>query len=384
MIASGQRFTLALRSDGTVWAWGDNSFGQLGHTIDPDEPYSLLPVQVSFPGLTEEEYIVSVAAGENHAMALTNTGKLFTWGSNDRRQLGLRLTWGFEGDQVEPDRLSQPTQVTLNATATGAEAKVIKMVAGTAHSAALTESGRVYTWGDNSQGQLGIKAAQSVRTGTPQLVSGMSKIIDISEGATADTVRVVRYDGTMWAWGKNSDGQLNSFSGNDYYNEPVIVRLDDSGLVRTVEDANGDPVEEIGIPAGEKIVRVVDGQHHSVALLTNGALIMWGSNVDYQMAELKKDLVGGISDEEYKPHYVPGFKGIGALPEMQTVADGSVQEKAQDGYAVSIAAGAVHSIILAADQTVWNWGSPNEGRLGQDNDLPYQCLRFTRSCPPRP
>ena len=48
---------------------------------------------------------------------------------------------------------------------------------------------------------------------------------------------------------------------------------------------------------------------------------MWGSNVDYQMAELKKDLVGGISDEEYKPHYVPGFKGIGALPEMQTVAD---------------------------------------------------------------
>ncbi|MDE6107364.1 MAG: hypothetical protein K2F83_01650, partial [Oscillospiraceae bacterium] len=245
MMAAGYRFTLALRSDGTVWAWGANEYGQLGHTIDPDEPYSLLPTQVNFPGLDEEngEHIVSIAAGDRHALALTNKGRLYAWGDNSTRQLGLRLTWGFTGDQTEPDRLSVPTLVTLSATATGADAKVVKMVAGTNHSAALTESGRVYTWGANDQGQLGINAPLTTRTGTPQLVSGMSKVIDLSDGATADTVRVVRYDGVMWGWGRNNNGQINTISGLPNYTEPVIVRLETEGLERVVgQDADGNDI----------------------------------------------------------------------------------------------------------------------------------------------
>ena len=432
MISSGQQYTLALRSDGTVWAWGDNQYGQLGHTIDPKEAYSLLPVEVNFPGLEPDEHIVSISAGEYHALALTNKGRLYAWGSNAHGELGLRLTWGFTGDQVEPDRLSQPTVVTLSDTATGSDSRVVKMVAGITHSVALTESGRVYTWGSNSQGQLGMNWANSVHTGTPQQVPGMSKVIDLSEGARGDTVRVVRYDGTMWGWGLNLNGQINTESGRANYMSPIIIKLGTDSLRRemgrvdsevnttdltivvnaaanreyalyngttqvtagfTVKDARNRTVSsdtgwyssnlgrltfyvdapadmndyhveavEVGIPEGQKIIRVADGKNHSLALLTDGSIITWGSNTNNQLAnpDAEQPTVDGDGNNtndnpkllRNDPMYVVGF-------------DGSEDSK----YAVAIAANANHALAITAEEHVWTWGENGWGRLGQGDTV---------------
>jgi len=73
-LAGGESFSIVLKSDGTVWTFGDNGFGQLGDNSTTD---SKVPKQVS--GLTG---IVAVAAGGYHAMALTNTGNLYVWGYN--------------------------------------------------------------------------------------------------------------------------------------------------------------------------------------------------------------------------------------------------------------------------------------------------------------
>ena len=83
-IEAGKKFTIALREDGTVWAWGDNTYGQLGQG---NRVSAKKPVQVQ--NLTN---IVSVAAGDNHAIAIDKLGNVYTWGLNSKGQLGNRTT----------------------------------------------------------------------------------------------------------------------------------------------------------------------------------------------------------------------------------------------------------------------------------------------------
>src|SRR3954447_4402802 len=96
-IATGDGQTLALRSDGTVWAWGQNDHGQVGVVTDPcpihDRPCSRMPVPV--PGLHD---ITAVAAAQDSSFALRSDGTVWAWGDNARGQLGT----GVPGDTVAP------------------------------------------------------------------------------------------------------------------------------------------------------------------------------------------------------------------------------------------------------------------------------------------
>ena len=278
MVSSGKSHVLALRDDATVWAWGSNVYGQLGQNKDPEAPYSALPVQVTFPGLGERDYITMVSAGEHHSAAPTHDGHLYTWGSNTDEdgaligQLGLKLSLNLGEGSKEPVFVTTPTKVKLSNTASGADARIAKVVTGILHTAVLTESGRVYTWGDNQYGQLGIGVStNSIKhSSEPKLVNGMSKVIDIAEGARGDSIHVVRYDGTLWGWGKNNNAQIHSTSIQDFYNAPVISKLDFSHLT----NADG----TTGLPKGVQIIKIYDGKDHTLAMLNNGPLIAWGNN----------------------------------------------------------------------------------------------------------
>ena len=178
-IAGGANHTLALKSDGTVWAWGSNFHGQLGDGSNTDRT---TPVQVS--GLSD---VTAIAGGGDHAIALKSDGTVWAWGFNFYGQLGD----GSNTDRTTPVQVSGLSDVTA-------------IAGGYEHTIALESNGTVWTWGLNDHGQLG-DGTTTIRT-TPLPVSGLRGVTTIA-GGYEHTI-ALKSDGTVWAWGYNLYGEL--------------------------------------------------------------------------------------------------------------------------------------------------------------------------------
>lgn len=142
MIAGGLSYSLALAKDGTVWAWGRNSYGQLG---DGTTTTSSLPVQVKgSAGTGTLSGITAIAANYMQSFALAEDGTVWAWGRNNYGQLG-------DGTITNS---SLPVQV-KNSAGTGVLSGITAIIAGGHHTLALAEDGTVWAWGRNQLGQLG-------------------------------------------------------------------------------------------------------------------------------------------------------------------------------------------------------------------------------------
>ncbi len=189
-IAGGGAHSLAVKSDGTVWSWGYNSDGQLG---DDDTRDTSLPVQV--PGLRN---VFMVAAGGAHSLAITSDGAVWAWGSNVTGQLG-------NGGNAESHRPVRVAGLRNAVAVAGADW----------FSLALKGDGTVWAWGWNAEGELGN--GTNTTTSVPTLVVGLSDIVAISAGPAQRSGHglALRADGTVWAWGDNSRGQLGNGASNN-------------------------------------------------------------------------------------------------------------------------------------------------------------------------
>lgn len=179
-IAAGEQNTVALKADGTVWVWGWNSHGILG---DGTTMNRHAPVQVS-----DLAAVTAISAGQTHTIALKSDGTVWTWGGNFSGQLG-------DGTMT---LRTVPTPVSG---LTGASA----ISAGWQHTVALRSDGTVLAWGDNHWGQLGDDTTTAHLS--PVRVSGLTGVTAISAGGWHFTV-ALRHDGTVWAWGNNAFGLL--------------------------------------------------------------------------------------------------------------------------------------------------------------------------------
>ncbi|EKE19448.1 MAG: hypothetical protein ACD_9C00014G0001, partial [uncultured bacterium] len=182
-IGTGQYHSLAVVGDnGDVYAWGYNINNQLGNNSSTN---SSVPVRVGVEGA----WLSGAAAvtGMNYSsLALMNNGTVWSWGSNNVGQLGL----GSVGTQVVPAQISNFTNV-----------KAIR--SGTSHVIALTNDGDVYTWGYNNVGQLGDNT--TVNKNTPQDIN-LGGIIGIAAGNSS--LYAMGADGKFWVWGYNYYGEL--------------------------------------------------------------------------------------------------------------------------------------------------------------------------------
>jgi alpha-tubulin suppressor-like RCC1 family protein len=159
-----ESFSLALKSDGTIWAWGENAIGQLGDGTTTERH---TPVQVGTPPLGE---VTAVAAGQGHNLALRSDGTVWAWGLNARGELG---------DGTTTDRLT-PVQVQ--------NLSGIKAIgAGDNHSLAVRSDGTVWAWGFNIRGQLGDGTTTDRHT--PVQVQNLSGITAVAGGQNFSLAR---------------------------------------------------------------------------------------------------------------------------------------------------------------------------------------------------
>jgi RHS repeat-associated protein len=228
-IATGANHTLALKSDGTVWAWGNNTYGQLGNNSTTN---SSAPVQVS--GLTG---VIAIAAGAGHSLAVKSDGTVWAWGSNAYGQLG-----------------NGTTTSSLTPVQTTGLSGIVAVAAGQSHSLALSGGGLVYAWGYGTDGELGN--GSTAQSATPVTVSGLNGVTAISAGGSHSAA--VKSDGTAWVWGANGSGQL--------------------GTSNSV--ASSVPVEIGGVTG---IAAVAAGGSHTIALSASGTYWAAGNNTNGQL-----------------------------------------------------------------------------------------------------
>jgi alpha-tubulin suppressor-like RCC1 family protein len=172
-VSIGAQHMLAIKNDGTLWAWGHNEYGQLGNN---STAHRSSPVQTIAGGANWAK----VACGDYHTLAIKNDGTLWAWGNN---------TYGQLGDGTFTHR-SSPVQI-------GTGQNWNKIAAGLTHSFGMKTDGTLWSWGNNSNGELGLNVGTSFNS--PQQISGKWK--ELCDMTTATGGAAIRVDGTLWVWG---------------------------------------------------------------------------------------------------------------------------------------------------------------------------------------
>lgn len=209
-VSGGAGHSLALTSDGTVWAWGRNQFGQIG---DGTTMQRVTPVEVGI-GVSGFTNIIAIKAGDNHNLALKSDGTVWAWGNNSGGQIGNGT---FSTAQVSP------IQVLTD---------VIAISAGAVHSIALKRNGTVFVWGDNGSGQLGSGSTQPNSSNVPILNTTLTDIINIAAGSGHNVA--LKRNGTVFVWGFNFYGQAGNGTsgGGDVYTPTLVPTLTNVANIR--------------------------------------------------------------------------------------------------------------------------------------------------------
>jgi alpha-tubulin suppressor-like RCC1 family protein len=229
-IAMGEDNGYAVAANGSLWAWGDNSYGQLGNGTTTE---SVSPVQV--PGLTG---IVNVAAGDNFALALRQDGTVWAWGNNNGGNLGD----GTTNSRLSPEQVPGLTG--------------IASVAASGTSFAVTDSGTVLSWGSNTYGELGSGASASFTT-SPAPVPGLSGITQLVSDGLNTLALAENNGGLVYSWGENLCGELGDGTTANRSTPEYI------GLANITQVAVGGTF-------------LLDG--FSAAIRNDGTLLTWGCN----------------------------------------------------------------------------------------------------------
>ena len=284
-VSAGARHSLILRPNGDVYAAGRGGNGRLGHGIitggNPNTSFQFYPVRVAFPAGT---VIVYIEAGMNSSFAIDSNGYLWAWGHNGNGQLGT----GNTSDTHTPVKVLGPS------IRTNAE-RITSVSSGLSHTLAITNGGRIFTWGNGGSGRLGHGTSTTLHVPTHLDVAAFdavanpnNAIIQIAAGGAHSAV--VRADGTVWSWGYNASGQLGRPSDWSTQLSPRQV----SGLLNVTQ-----------IVAGNATTTAIVGTGETSTVWT------WGTN--------SGGALGSGGDHRFIPR--PGMEQGGGENELQIIAN---------------------------------------------------------------
>jgi len=329
-VSAGFTYTVAIRKDGSLWAWGQNASGQLGDgTTRPK----------SFPSRIGNEtnwLSVSAAYGGDtptgHTVAIKTDGSLWAWGRNDGGQLGdgtntnrnspVRIgndsDWvsvsagsGYTVAKKEDGSLWAWGRYDINVPAQlGTETNWSSVSAGRGYNIAIKTDGSRWAWGTNSEGQLGDGTNLNFTyKQSPFQIGTETDWSSVSAGSFH--TMAIKEDGSLWAWGRNREGQLGDGTTDSKY---VPTRI-------------GQETDWSSVSAGEA---------HTIAVKKDGSLWVWGLNGNGQLGD-------GTTDSKYVP------------TRIDTTTDWSFVGKFWSGTV---------TVAIKKDGSLWVWGRNNEGQLG--------------------
>jgi alpha-tubulin suppressor-like RCC1 family protein len=349
----------AVGAPGTLYAWGDNSYGELGSGGTP--PYSTAPIAVGLPAGVEA---TSVDGGNNTVLALGSDGNVYAWGENTWGQLGN----GTTSNSGTPVKVSLPAGVTATAVSEGYW-----------DSLALGADGSVYAWGHNLDGELGDGSTAD---------SSVPVKVSLPTGVTATAVSAGWYnnmalgsDGSVYAWGDNTFGELGD---------------------TVPAGSNPDTPVKVSLPAGVTVTAVSAGWYTDMALGSDGNVYAWGDNAEGQLGNgttssgsdvpVKVSLPAGVTATAVSI----GFDGLavgsdgsvyvwGGQDNYGQLGNGTTNASTDVPVKVSLPAGVTatavskdnnNALALGSDGSVYAWGYNVVGELGNgtttNSDVPVQ------------
>jgi alpha-tubulin suppressor-like RCC1 family protein len=287
-VATASDHTVAIKTDGSLWVWGRNVFGQLGTNTSGDDKYT--PV-TTFAGGTNWK---QTFCGSNHTAAIKTDGTLWTWGYNFYGQLGNNIT--------------SIRSIPVTTFAGGTNWK--QTSCGSAHTAAIKTDGTLWIWGYNTFVQLGDNTTTNRSIPVTTFIGGTNwKEVSCGGLHTA----AIKTDGTLWAWGTNTSGQLG----------------DNTVTYRTT------PVTTFSGGNDWKVVS--SGSAHITAIKNDGTLWTWGRNS-----------VRALGDNT----------AINKSTPVTTFAGGTNWKQ--------VSCGSNHTAVIKTDGSLWIWGYNLFGQVGNN------------------
>ncbi len=362
-LTAGPDHTCATDAMGRTWCWGRNIAGQLGigSTTDTGQPTLVRN------GASPMTFNV-VSAGGAHTCGVDRSSKPWCWGSCVRGRLGLSGSSSCDFLNVgngEPTFYASPQQVSVLTTAA-------VIAAGGQQTCAATAAGKLYCWGLNEDGQLGIGASGGYKA-QPQEVMGISNVKQIALGGyhtcVVDTSR------RLYCWGKNYSGQL--------------------GLFESDGSPSSSQPSPPSMPLLTNVVQVAAGTAHTCAIVNDGAsktLHCWGKNMNGELGQGTLDSVAEVVQVDPDPSTDPwndvqavvaggdhtcavrsggrlycwGRNDEGQAGTGDTVGPVTTPSLvASVSNVVAVAVGQSHTCALDGDGFVWCWGLNTSGQLGR-------------------
>lgn len=366
-ISAGNQHTCGTK-DGTLYCWGDPTNDKLGLDDGNSSSEVKTPLRTSRSNLNKNSFLFEqIETGAEHSCALSTDRIAYCWGNNVKWQLGNSLIVKPD-DVVDTDKGSDSSPLPVKINMSQVEGGTFKQITvGANHSCGLSDTNKVYCWGQNDNGQTGNKPTKDTNIFTQRatLIPIPAIISQISAGHSHTCA--LSTSGDIWCWGYNNHYQLG-----DPSKKPTTVPFSrDPVLVAPGGDMH----------PGEKFKYVSAGSLHTCAVSTEEDIFCWGARDNGALGI--SALAGDVTHPAFRiivnnpnPNSAPiKFKSVSAGGSIYNFDDSTSEGKTDCENGIGAGCTATtgnpivsprnqHTCAVTTNNDIYCWGQNNQGQLG--------------------